>query len=228
MEAYRPFKQNDLFLSLKRYLTMVAQPVFVAEEWVRNASNEANAEALSRADVEKSLEALKQEKVELFKKLKEADKARLSTETGLKTVERQLVIDLKVELQKAKEAGQLAKEATEAEKQASYLLGMEEMQVRLAEELLEVCRDYYNVTWDKALSVARVPVDSGAEGDKDKGKEKEKKPSSEAKNATKDKEAAAKVKEAEAKTKEADPKAKDAPTSQSRQKEDPPAPKAKA
>ena len=74
--------------------------------------------------------------------------------------QRQLVIDLKVELEKAKEAGQLAKEAAEAEKQASYLLSMEETQVRLAEELLEVCRDYYNVTWDKALSVAGVPVDS--------------------------------------------------------------------
>ena len=63
-------------------------------------------------------------------------------------------------MQKAKEAGQLAKEAAEAEKQASYLLDMEETQVRLAEELLEVWRDYYNVTWDKALSVAGVPVDS--------------------------------------------------------------------
>ena len=152
----------------------------MAEEWVRNARNEANAEALSRADVEKSLEAFKQEKLELFEKLKEADKARLSTEAGLKNVERQaedqrqklhltkidlatqrqLFIDLKVELQKAKEAGQLAKEAAEAEKQASYLLGVEETQVRLAEELLEVWRDYYNVTWDKALSVAGVPVDS--------------------------------------------------------------------
>ena len=37
----------------------VAQQVFVAKKWVRNARNEANAEALSRADVKKSLEALK-------------------------------------------------------------------------------------------------------------------------------------------------------------------------
>ena len=63
-------------------------------------------------------------------------KARLCAEASLKTMERQaedqrqklhlteidlatqrqLVIDLKVELQKAKEAAQLAKEATEAEK----------------------------------------------------------------------------------------------------------------
>jgi len=34
------------------------------------------------------------------------------------------------------------------------------MQVRLAEELSEVCRDYCSVTWDKALNVAGVPTDS--------------------------------------------------------------------
>ena len=37
---------------------------------------------------------------------------------------------------------------------------MEETQVRLTEELSEVCRDYCNVTWDRALSVAGVPADS--------------------------------------------------------------------
>ena len=75
----------------------------------------------------------------MSEKLKVADHARLSAETDLKTVERQaedqrqklhlteidlatrrqLVADLKVELQKAKEAA-------EAEKQASYLLGIDE------------------------------------------------------------------------------------------------------
>ena len=102
----------------------------------------------------------------MSEKLKEANKARLSAEAGLKTVERQvedqcqklhlteidlatqrqLVINLKVELQKAKKAAQLAKEAAKAEKQASYLLDVEETQVRLTEELSEVCRDYYNAT----------------------------------------------------------------------------------
>ena len=96
----------------------------------------------------------------MAKKLKVADQVHLSAEVGLKTIERhaedqcqklhlteidmaiekQLVLDLKVELQKAKEAAQLAKEAAEAEKQASCLLGVEEMQIRLVEELLEVCR----------------------------------------------------------------------------------------
>ena len=48
----------------------------------------------------------------------------------------------------------------EAEKQASYLLVIEEVQARLTEELAEVCKDYCNVTWDKALNVAGVPIDS--------------------------------------------------------------------
>ena len=102
----------------------ITQQVFVAEEWVHDARNEANAEALSHADVEKSLGALKQEQAELSEKLKVTDQACLSAEAGLKTVERQaedqrqklhlteidlatqkqLVIDLKVKLQKAKEA----------------------------------------------------------------------------------------------------------------------------
>ena len=61
----------------------------MVEEWVRDACNEANVEALSRANVEKSLGVLKQEQAELSEKLKVADQARLSAETGLKTVERQ-------------------------------------------------------------------------------------------------------------------------------------------
>ena len=67
----------------------ITQQVFVAEEWVHDARNEANAEALSHVDVEKSLGALKQEQAELSEKLKVTDQARLSAEAGLKTVERQ-------------------------------------------------------------------------------------------------------------------------------------------
>ena len=47
------------------------------------------------------------------------------TEIELATL-RQLTLDLRVELQKAKEAAQLAKEAAKAEKQAFYTLGVEE------------------------------------------------------------------------------------------------------
>ena len=81
------------------------------------------------------------------------------TETNLAT-ERQSILDLKAALQKAKEEAQLAKEATKAEKRAAYQLNMEETQVRLTEELLEVCRDYCSMTWDRALSIAGVLADS--------------------------------------------------------------------
>ena len=81
------------------------------------------------------------------------------TEINLAT-EKQAVLDLKVALQKAKEETQLAKEAAELEKRAAYQLGIEETQVRLAEELSELCNDYCSISWDKALSVVGVPADS--------------------------------------------------------------------
>ena len=71
-----------------------------------------------------------------------------------------MVKDLREELHKAKEAAQLQKEAAEAEKQASYALGVEETQSRLTEEFSSVARDYCDITWEKALDAAGVPVDS--------------------------------------------------------------------
>ena len=68
-----------------------------------------------------------------------------STEINL-AMQKQMVIDLQVELQKAKEEVQLAREAAKAEKKASYQLSVEETEIRLAEELSEVCRDYCDVT----------------------------------------------------------------------------------
>ena len=158
----------------------ITQQVFVAMEWYRDACKRTNVEALTCADVEKSLGAARQEQIELSEKLKVADQARSSAEAGLKTAERQaedqhqklhltkidlatqkqLVINLKVELQKAKEKARLAREAVEVEKKASYKLGVKETQVRLAKELLEVCRDYCDMTWDKAPTAARVLIDS--------------------------------------------------------------------
>ena len=61
----------------------------MADEWIRDARKEVEAEALSCADVEKSLGALKQEQAEMFEKLKAADQVRLSAEASLKTIERQ-------------------------------------------------------------------------------------------------------------------------------------------
>ena len=73
---------------------------------------------------------------------------------------RQLVKEPHEELQKAREAAQLANEAVEAEKQAAYTLGVEETQARLIEEFSTVCKEYCDVTWGKALDVAGVPVGS--------------------------------------------------------------------
>ena len=56
----------------------VTEQVFVAKEWVRDAHNEATAEAHSLAEVEKSLGALKQEQMELANKLTTSERAHLS------------------------------------------------------------------------------------------------------------------------------------------------------
>ena len=71
-----------------------------------------------------------------------------------------MVKDSHEELRKAKEAAQLLKEAAEAEKQASYALGVQETQSRLTEEFSSVARDYCDITWEKALNAAGVPADS--------------------------------------------------------------------
>ena len=208
MDGYRRFSQNDIFLSLKKDLAIVnyssthkftyqivllfliysifvifgqiTQQVFVAKEWYCEANNGADAEALTRANVEKSLGVVKQEQLEMSEKTELANQACSSAEAGLKTVERQaeeqrqklhsteidlatqkqMVIDLQAQLQKAKEEVQLAKEVVEAEKKASYQLSVEETEIRLAKELSEVCHDYCDVTWDKALTIAGVPTDS--------------------------------------------------------------------
>ena len=61
------------------------------------------------------------------------------------------MLELRADLQKTKEAA-------EAEKRASYALGVEETQARLTKKLVEVCRDYCNVTWAEALNLAGVPA----------------------------------------------------------------------
>ena len=68
----------------------VTQEIFVVEEWARDARNEARAEANSRAEAEKSLGALKQEKHELGTKLTAEEKARRSAEARLKNLQDQV------------------------------------------------------------------------------------------------------------------------------------------
>ena len=74
--------------------------------------------------------------------------------------EKQMVTKFREELHKAREAAQLLKEATEAEKQAAYALGVQETQNRLTEEFSTVARDYCDISQGKALDVARIPADS--------------------------------------------------------------------
>ena len=57
-----------------------------------------------------------------------------------------MVTELHEELRKAREAAQLLKEATEAEKQAAYDLGVQETQASLIEEFSTVARDYCDIT----------------------------------------------------------------------------------
>ena len=81
------------------------------------------------------------------------------TEIELAT-QRQLVLDLKAELQKVKDAARVAKEATKAAEMASYDRGVLDTKTQLAEEVTEVCRDYYAEVWAEVLNRVGVPTTS--------------------------------------------------------------------
>ena len=152
----------------------------MAEEWVKNSREETRAAHDARETAEAHLNALKDKQVQMADQVKQALQDKASAEAGLKTTERQdeslrkelhyyeinletekqAVKELREELSKAREAAQLIKEATEAEKQASYALGVQETQSRLTEEFSAVARDYCDITWGKALDAAGVPADS--------------------------------------------------------------------
>ena len=148
----------------------------MAENWVNDARSKASAAFNARFEVEVELGALKEKQSKLAEQLKEAVRAKDSSEASLKTIEKQvedlckqlhyteinlaiekqLVTDLREELKKAREAIQLVKEAIEVEKQAAYTLGAEETQARLTKELTTVCRDYCSISWGKAIDAAGV------------------------------------------------------------------------
>ena len=152
----------------------------MAEEWVRNAHDEVKAEAHSCSEVEKAFEALKEEHAQLSEKLKEVDKARLSSKASLKTTVRQVedqgqklhvteinlatekqnILDLKAELQKAKNAAWVAREAVEATVATFYERGVLDTKTRLAEEVAVVCKDYCIKSQGVAMDRAGVPTDS--------------------------------------------------------------------
>ena len=152
----------------------------MTEDQVKGAYSEARVAFDACSEVEVELDTLKENQSKLAEELKETVRARDSTEVGLKTTEKQaedlhkqlhyteinlatkkqLVTDLREELRKAREVVQLVKEAAEAEKQATYMLGVDETQARLTEELSAVCKEYCSIPWGKVLDVAEVPEGS--------------------------------------------------------------------
>ena len=123
---------------------------------------------------------MKQEKQELAASLTTEERARRSAEVGPKNAQdqvedqrkklylteiematqKQLVLDLKDELEKSKAAAQKVEEATEASRLASYEQGVQETEARLVDDLVEVCRDYCKEVWLEALNLTRVLIDS--------------------------------------------------------------------
>ena len=61
----------------------------MVEEWVKDARNDAKAEAHSRSEIEKTVGSLKETKAKLSEQLKEAIRVRDSSDTGLKNTEKQ-------------------------------------------------------------------------------------------------------------------------------------------
>ena len=124
------------------------QQVFVAEEWEKKSCDEMRAAHAARETTEAHLGALKDKQAQMAEQVKQALKDKASAEAGLQSTERQaedlhkklhycqinmatekqMVKDLREELHKAREAAQLLKEATEAEKQSVYTLGVQETQ----------------------------------------------------------------------------------------------------
>lgn len=109
---------------------------------------------------------MKEEKTQLVEKLKTLEHECLSAVAGLKTTEAQakdqskllyttelnlatkkaIVLSLKAELHKAKDEAQTAREVAKAAEEVAYERGVLETEERLAEEVVEVCRDYCTIT----------------------------------------------------------------------------------
>ena len=78
----------------------VSQQLFVAEEWAKKAREDLHAEAQSRNSAEKVAGVLRLERDRLNNEVKEAQKARASTDAGLKTITKQAE-DLRQQLQQS-------------------------------------------------------------------------------------------------------------------------------
>ena len=149
----------------------------MAEEWVKDAQNKARLANNLWRKTSKVLGVTEQKNKELGTKLVAKERGRKSVEVGLRTLRIKLrgnakssttprqsqprpVMDLKAKLKKAKEAAQATKAVLDTSKQKFYHLGVQETEVHLIEELAEVCRDYCQQMWTKALNLAGVPAAS--------------------------------------------------------------------
>ena len=81
------------------------------------------------------------------------------TEIELAT-QKQLVLELKAELQKAREEARMAREASRAAEVAAFERGILETEKRLAKEVARVCKEYCAEVWAESLNRVGVPVDS--------------------------------------------------------------------
>ena len=62
------------------------QEMYIVEEWVKDARNEAKMEANLRAKTNKALGVMKHKNQELVSKLTDEERAQMSAEAGLKNV----------------------------------------------------------------------------------------------------------------------------------------------
>ena len=79
-----------VFLIVLVISMQVTQQVYVAEDWVRSATNSLNAEIQNRHDIEKALGMANHEKTQLAEKLKVVESGQKSAEAGLKSAEAQV------------------------------------------------------------------------------------------------------------------------------------------
>ena len=161
------YDMSSAFLIALVISMQVTQQVYVAEDWVRSATTNPNAEIHNRYDIEKALGTANHEKTQLVKKLKVAENGRKSAEAGLKIAEAQAedqrkelyttqlnlatekaaVLDLQSKLLRAEEALKVAQEAAIAAETLAYERGVPETETRLTAEVAVVCREYCTETY---------------------------------------------------------------------------------
>ena len=91
--------------------------------------------------------------------LKTTEKQAEDMSQKLLATEKQAVLDLKAQLQRAEDAARVAKEVVEAAVKALYECGVLDTEARLTEEVVVVCRDYCTKSWGVAMDRAGVLVD---------------------------------------------------------------------